>query len=60
MGRDVQEIRDELARLLAEQLQNLRKQTFGGLTDDELKKEDELLHRIREVSADYLAALKAR
>lgn len=59
MGRVPQEIRDELQRLLAEQMENLKRHTFGGLSKDELDKEDELLHRIREVSAEYLAVLKA-
>lgn len=59
MGRVPREIRDELQRLLAEQIENLKRHTFGGFSEDELEKEDKLLHRIREVSAEYLAALKA-
>jgi hypothetical protein len=47
MGREIQAIRDELARLMAHQIENLRRQTFGGATEGDLKKEDELLHRIR-------------
>jgi hypothetical protein len=43
-----------------EQIENLERQTFGGPTDGDLKKEDELLHRIREVFAEYLAAIKAQ
>lgn len=60
MGRDLQEIRDEMERLLAEQIENQRSQTFGASTDDEWKKDEDFLHRMREISAEYLAALKAR
>jgi hypothetical protein len=51
-GRSLSEIRDELKRLMREQIESLRTQTFGGLTEEELRKEDERLNRIREVSAD--------
>ena len=57
-GRSLSEIRDELERLMREQIESLRTQTFGGLTEEELRKEDERLNRIREVSADFLSALK--
>ncbi len=57
-GRSLSEIRDELERLMREQIESLRTQTFGGLTEEELRKEDERLNRIREVSADCLSALK--
>jgi hypothetical protein len=57
-GRSLSEIRDELERLMREQIESLRRQTFGGLTEAELRKEDERLNRIREVSADFLSALK--
>ena len=51
-------IREELERLLLEQTESLKAQTFGGLSEDELRQQDERLNRIREVSADFLSALK--
>jgi hypothetical protein len=57
-GRSLEEIRDELERLMLEQLESLKAQTFGGLSQEELRKQDERLKRIREVSADFLSALK--
>jgi hypothetical protein len=54
----VEEIRDDLKRLMLEQLESLKVQTFGGLTEEELQQQKERLKRIREVSADFLAALK--
>jgi hypothetical protein len=56
--RRLQELRDELRRLMDEQVESLKAQTFGGITKEELRKEDERLKRIREVSADFLLALK--
>ena len=57
-GRSLEEIRDELERLMLEQVESLKAQTFGGLSQEELRKQDERLKRIRELSADYLAAVK--
>jgi hypothetical protein len=57
-GRSLEEIRDELERLMLEQVESLKAQTFGGLSQKELRKQDERLKRIREVSADFLSALK--
>ena len=57
-GRSIQELRDELNRLMEEQMESLRKQTFGGLDDEELRQQEARLKRIRELSADFLAALK--
>ncbi len=56
--RSVEEIRNELEKLMLEQLESLRVQTFGGLTEEKLHQQKERLKRIREVSADFLAALK--
>ena len=56
--RSVEELRDELNRLMEEQMESLRKQTFGGLDDEELRQHEARLKRIRELSADFLAALK--
>jgi len=56
--RRLQELRDELRRLMDEQVESLKAQTFGGISEEELRKEDDRLNRIREVSADLLLALK--
>lgn len=55
---DLKELRDELERLMLAQIESLRAQTFGGLSEQQLREQDARLKRIREVSADYLAALK--
>jgi hypothetical protein len=56
--RSVQEIREELERLMLKQINMLKKQAFAGFTEKELREQDQLLKQIRETSADYLAALK--
>jgi len=56
--RGVEELREELGRLMQEHLESLNQQTFGGLTDELLLQQEERLKRIREVSAAFLAALK--
>jgi hypothetical protein len=43
---------------MREQVESLRKETFGGLRAEELHQQEERLKKIREVSADYLAVLK--
>jgi hypothetical protein len=55
---ELKKIRDELKTLMLAQIESLRAQTFGGLSEQQLREEDERLKRIREVSADFLAALK--
>ena len=57
-GPSAAELREELARLMAEQLENLKDQTFLGLSAEGLRRQEEQLKRIREVSADLLEALK--
>jgi len=57
-GRSLEELRDELQRLMREQVESLTKETFLGVSPEELMNEKERLLRIREVSADYLEALK--
>ena len=54
----LEELRQELSLLMLEQVNSLKAQTFGGLSEEELRKQDERLNRIREVSADFLAVLK--
>jgi hypothetical protein len=56
-GRGLEELRDELQRLMWEQVETLTKETFLGISPEELLKEKERLLRIREVSADFLEAL---
>ena len=56
--RSIKELREELSRLMEEQIVSLKKETFGGLSPNEMRQNEGLLNRIREVSADYLAALK--
>jgi len=57
-ARDISEIRDELRRLMEEQVDSLIAQAFGGLGEEEWRQQDQRLKRIREVSADLLVALK--
>jgi len=57
-NRSAKEISEELYRLMLEQMESLRKETFLGLTPKEVRRQQERLQRIREVSADFLAALK--
>ena len=57
-NRRVQELRDELQRLMLEQIESLQAQTFGGLNAEEMRKQEERLKQIREVSAELMSALK--
>jgi hypothetical protein len=57
-GRSAAKLREELGRLMEEQMESLKKQTFLGLDKIELHQQEQRLKRIREVSADFLAALK--
>jgi len=43
---------------MLEQVESLQAQTFGGLNAEELRKQDDRLKHIREVSADLMSALK--
>jgi hypothetical protein len=54
----VDELRNELERLMGEQIESLKAQTFGGLNEEQFREQAERLKRIREVSADFLVALK--
>ena len=58
LGRTLDQIRAELRQLMEEQADSLKRQTFGGLSAEELREQDWRLKRIRELSADFLAALK--
>jgi hypothetical protein len=57
-GRRVDELRDELSRLMAEHIESVETQTFGGFDEIALRIQELRLRKIREVAADYLAALK--
>jgi hypothetical protein len=59
MGRRTsRQLSKALQRLMEEQTESLKKEAFGGLSPEELKEQEERLKRIREVSADFLAALE--
>jgi hypothetical protein len=58
--RTLEELRDELRSLMLEHVESLKTETFGGLNEEDLRQQEELLKRIREVSAAFLAALKRR
>ena len=57
-GRSTEEVREELEEVMREQIESLQAQTFGGLSEEELREQQERLKRIRELSADYLSAVK--
>lgn len=59
-GRGVEELRDALSRLMLEHVASLKGETFGGLAEEDVRKQEERLKRIREVAADYLAALRRK
>ena len=54
----VEELREELKKLMLEQVESLKTQTFGGSSEKNFREEESRLKRIREVSADFLLALK--
>ena len=58
MSDRVEQLREELSRLMMEQVASLKRQTFGTVTQEELRQQEERLKRIRRVSADLIAALK--
>jgi hypothetical protein len=57
-NRSAKEISEELNRLMLEQIESLKNEIFLRLTPEELRRQRERLQRIREVFADFLAALK--
>ena len=54
----VERLRDELERLMKEHIEVTQRRTFLGITAEEVLQEKERLERIREVSAEFLEALK--
>jgi hypothetical protein len=57
--RSLEELRDELSTLMQQHIESMNTETFLGKLDPEaFLQQEERLKRIREVSADFLAALK--
>ena len=54
----LEQLRDELGRLMWEHIESMQNRTFLGITPEELLREKDRMQRIREVSADFLEALK--
>jgi hypothetical protein len=54
----VEELGRALARLMREYIDSVSRETFVQLTQEEVRQKTEHTNRIREVSAEYLAALK--
>ena len=57
-GSNIEKLRDELTQLMQERIESIKDRTFLGITPEELQREKQQLQRIREVSADFLDALK--
>ena len=57
-GSNIEKLRDELTRLMREHIDNMRKQTFLGISPEDVQVERQRLSRIREISAEFLEALK--
>ena len=57
-GSNIEKLRDELTQLMQERIESIKDRTFLGITPEELQLEKQQLQRIREVSADFLDALK--
>ena len=56
--RSDKELRDEVGRLCRDHIESLKAQTFGGLTEEELRRQEERLEHIREAFAGFVPALK--
>lgn len=52
------ELKQELGRLMAEQIASLEWQSFMGIDDAELRRQEKRLNRIREVSAELILAMR--
>jgi hypothetical protein len=51
------QLQEELRQLLDEQSESLKRETFLGITQTELKKEEQRMRRIRELFANFIAVL---
>jgi hypothetical protein len=56
--RNVEEIHEELGRLMREHIESMKTEIFVPLSQEELRLQEERLTRIRDVSAEYLATIK--
>jgi hypothetical protein len=57
--RNKEELRDELSRLMLEEIDTVSAETFLGRPNEEvLLQQEQRLKRIRELSAEFLLALK--
>jgi hypothetical protein len=56
--RSIEDLRDELDHLMREHIESMKKQVYLGRDEAKFRDQEQRLKRIREVSADYLAALK--
>jgi len=55
----IDDLHDELRRLMLEHVESIKEETFlGGLSEEEFQRHEMRLKRIRELSADYLATLE--
>jgi len=52
--RECERLKEELLRLMLEQSENLQKQTFLGINEQDLSKQEKRFERIRELLADVL------
>jgi hypothetical protein len=57
-GSNIEKLRDELTRLMREHIESMQERTFLGISPEDVQREKQRLQRIREVSADFLEALK--
>jgi hypothetical protein len=57
-GSNLEKLRDELSRLMREHIESMQERTFLGIGPDDVQREKQRLQRIREVSAEFLEALK--
>ena len=55
---NVDKLRDELAGLMKEHIESMKRVTFLGISPEDVRQHTERLQRIREVSADFLEAIK--
>jgi hypothetical protein len=55
-SRSAEDMREELKRLTLEHIESLKTETFLGASEKAFREQEERLKRIREVTADYLAA----
>jgi hypothetical protein len=57
---NLEKLQEQLSQLMLEQSESLSHRTFLGINEEELKREDERIRRIRELSAALLKAMHHR